>query len=115
MTTEWAVRAEMVRDDVEDIQEYMQRLVSGPTSDGPWWPAATAPLIASAIGPSAASRWPGWCRSCRSSRRESRRWRALARAGSWWCLSWGSSSRLGTLVLEIEQAVLRVEETRTAP
>jgi len=30
VTTEWAVRAELVRDDVEDIQEYMQRLVKRP-------------------------------------------------------------------------------------
>jgi hypothetical protein len=30
VTTEWAVRAELVRDDVEDVQEYMQRLVKRP-------------------------------------------------------------------------------------
>jgi hypothetical protein len=30
VTTEWAVRAELVRDDVEDVQEYMQRLVKQP-------------------------------------------------------------------------------------
>ena len=30
ITTEWAVRAELVRDDVEDVQEYMQRLVKRP-------------------------------------------------------------------------------------
>ena len=31
MATEWAVRAELVRDDVEDVQEYMQRLVKRPS------------------------------------------------------------------------------------
>jgi hypothetical protein len=30
VTTEWAVRAELVRDDFEDVQEYMQRLVKRP-------------------------------------------------------------------------------------
>jgi hypothetical protein len=30
VTMEWAVRAELIRDDVEDVQEYMQRLVKRP-------------------------------------------------------------------------------------
>ncbi len=115
VTTEWAVRAEMVRDDVEDIQEYMQRLVKRPHIRRALVASSDGTVIASG---DRAERGESLARLVPELPVESAGIQKVAGAGEGRLVVvpvMGLESRLGTLVLEIEQAVLRVEETRTAP
>ena len=115
VTTEWAVRAEMVRDDVEDIQEYMQRLVKRPHIRRALVASSDGTVIASG---DRAERGEPLARLVPELPAESAGIQKVAGAGEGQLVVvpvMGLESRLGTLVLEIERAVLRAEETRTAP
>ncbi len=109
VTTEWAVRAELVRDDVEDVQEYMQRLVKRPRIRRALVAKADGTVVGSGErsqrGQAIANLVPGLPAELSSLQKV-----PVANDGTLFVLPvMGLESRLGTLVLEVARLLLPAE------